>query len=264
MKKNTSKKIITYTILLLTVCFISCTIVNAAAIKKNIKNNENLNFMCVAKTPLPINVDGKLDEIVWKNAQTYKLHRAVNREKDGAKVSQSGEVKLAWDTNYFYIGVKFNDLDIIAEGKKNQQKHFQLGDLCELFLSPKNNTWYWEMYVTPAGKKSCFFIPGRGRLGLPSMMEYKSELKVAAKVNGTLNDWRDKDISWTAEMAVPIKELTARGEKFGNDGGWTILVARYNYGRYIDSQSAELNMTPQLSRENYHLLSEFAPLKFVK
>jgi len=237
----------------LVVCF-----VGSAAGNKIPESNE----MRVALTQSPINVDGKLDEPVWKKAQIYKLGPAANRARGGKKISQSGEVQLAWDKKYFYVGITFNDLDIIAEGKENQLKHYKFGDICEVILTPKNETWYWEMYATPAGKKSCFFIPGRARVGLPSMMEYKSELKVASKVNGTLNDWKDKDVSWTAEMAIPVKELTAHGEIFGKSGLWRILVARYNFGRYLDSESAELSMTPQLSVENFHLLNELATLKF--
>ena len=257
MKKIKSKNISHFVCLLLTICFIGCTTVNAAT-----KNDDKSNVMRVEQALSPINIDGKLDEPVWKNAQTYTLDRAANRARGGEKVAQSGEVKLARDTNYFYVGITFNDLDIIGEGKEDQLKHYKLGDICELILTPENQTWYWEMYATPAGKKSCFFIPGTARVGLPSMMEYKSELKVASKVNGTLNDWSDKDTSWTAEMAIPIKELTAHGEKFQNEGRWKILVARYNFGRYLKTESAELSMTPQLSRENFHLLPEFATLKF--
>ena len=248
-------------ILLLTVCFIGCTGVNAV-VKNGEKKAADLNVMRVSRTQSPINVDGTLDEPVWKKAQVYKLYRAANRARSGKKVAQAGEVRLAWDKDYFYIGVIFHDLDIIGEGKEDQLKHYKFGDICEVILTPENETWYWEMYATPAGKKSCFFIPGTARVGLPSMMEYKSGLKVASKVNGTLNDWVDKDVSWSAEMAIPVKELTAHGEKFGNEGGWRILVARYNFGRYLKTESAELSMTPQLSVENFHILSEFATLKF--
>ncbi len=261
MKKIKYKNVNLTVILLLTVCFIGCTGVSAA-VKNGEKKSDSPNVMLVARAQSPINVDGTLDEPVWKKARVYKLHRAANRERSGKTVAQPGEVRLACDKDYFYVGVTFYDLDIIGEGKEDQLKHYKFGDICELILTPENETWYWEMYATPAGKKSCFFIPGTARVGLPSMMEYKSELKVASKVNGTINDWRDKDVSWSAEMAVPVKELTAHGEKFGNGGGWRILVARYNFGRYIDNESAELSMTPQLSVENFHILSEFAILKF--
>jgi hypothetical protein len=86
------------------------------------------NVMRVARTQSSINVDGKLDEPVWKKAQIYKLGPAANRARGGKKISQSGEVQLAWDKNYFYVEITFNDLDIIAEGKENQLKHYKFGN----------------------------------------------------------------------------------------------------------------------------------------
>ena len=111
-------------------------------------------------------------------------------------------------------------------------------------------------------KKTSFWFPGRGRLGLPSVEDYKCGLGVAAQCNGTLNDWRDKDKSWTAEMAMPISDLTTRGDKFGPQADWRILVSRYNYSRYLSEK--ELSMMPKLSETNYHLLEEYAILRLVK
>ena len=143
--------------------------------------------------------------------------------------------------------------------------HYKMGDLCELFLKPADKTWYWELYATPLGKKTTFWFPGRGRTGLPSnFTDYSSGLKVGAQVNGTLNKWEDKDAYWTAEMAMPIKDLTARGEKFGPEADWRILVARYNYSRYSKRQGPEHSTVPQLSKVNYHLLEEYAKLKLIK
>jgi len=117
--------------------------------------------------------------------------------------------------------------------------------------------------VTPAGKKTTFFFPSKGYLGLPSPIKHSSGLTVAAQCDGTLNNWTDRDSGWTAEMAMPVKDLTARGEPFGPGASWRILVARYNYSRHL-TQGRELSMTPQLSATNYHLREEYAVLRFVK
>ena len=139
-------------------------------------------------------------------------------------------MRLAWDKEYFYLAIQFHDSDIVAEGKEDQLHHYQLGDVCELFLKPADRTWYWELYVTPTDRKTTFFFPSQGRFALPSCLEdFDMELRVAAQNKGSLNNWEDKDEYWTAEMAVPLKDLTARGDKFGPDADWRILVARYNY-----------------------------------
>ncbi len=215
----------------------------------------------VAKyTASPIKIDGKLDDAAWKTARVYKTSLSQDLAEAGKQLREGGEVRLAWDDQYFYVGVKFTDSDIVAEGLEDQMHHYQLGDVCELFLKPNDQTWYWEMYGTPLSKKTTFWFPGRGRLGLKSGYDGKSGLTVAAEVCGTLNNWQDRDQYWTVELAVPIKDLTARGEKFGPGSDWRILVARYNYSRYLSTEGPELSMTPRLSRSSYHLLEDYAKL----
>ncbi|MDD5708036.1 MAG: hypothetical protein PHR35_19125, partial [Kiritimatiellae bacterium] len=76
----------------------------------------------------------------------------------------------------------------------------------------------------------------------------------------TLNDWPDMDRGWTAEMAVPVRHLTARGEKWGPGSRWRIMVSRYNYSRYL--RNRELSMCPPLPFSNYHLIEHYGRLVF--
>ena len=212
----------------------------------------------------PVIIDGRLDETIWKQAQVYDLNLADDQSPGGETVKEPGHIQLAWDNNYFYVGIRCKDSDLIAEGLNDEIRHFELGDLCELFLKPDNKSWYWELYVTPRGKKTSFFFPGRGRFGLPGNMDYKSGLIVATQCDGTLEDWRDRDTGWTAEMALPIKDLNAEGYPFSTDNQWRILVARYNFSRHMNLQGPELSMAPKLSQTNYHLHSEYGYLELVK
>lgn len=226
------------------------------------------NIMTAKYTSVPVVVDGILDEPVWQETAVYKMYLPADRSAD-SQMQEAGQVRLAWDQEYFYVAVKFDDSDIVAEGTADQLHHYRLGDVCELFLKPADKTWYWELYVTPRGNKTTFFFPSQGRFGLPGCFEnYSSDLQVAAQCQGTLNNWQDRDRSWTAEMAMPIKDLTARGERFGLDADWRILVARYNYSYHLTRNGLELgpelSAAPRLSVTNYHLLEEYAVLKLSK
>lgn len=213
----------------------------------------------VAKyTATPVKVDGSLDDEVWKTAPVYALEVPGG---EGTKLQEPGEVRLAWDDKFLYVGVRYTDSDVLAEGKEDQMSHYLLGDLAEVFLKPAANTWYWELYVTPRGKKTSFWFPGRGRIGLPSSESYKMELAVGGQCQGTIDDWRDRDTSWTGEMAIPVTELTRHGDAFGPGKAWTILVARYNYSRYVTTRGAELSAAPKLSAVDYHLYEEYAELR---
>ncbi len=214
-------------------------------------------------TDQPVIIDGKLDDKVWQQAPSYPMFLSKDNIDSGKTLQEKGHVKFAWDEDYFYLAADFEDSDLIAQGKEDEMHHYKYGDLCELFLKPKDQSYYWELYATPAEKKSTMFWPSRGHLGLPDSLEkYTSGLRVAAQCNGTLNNWQDKDTGWTVEMAMPIKDLEAYGYKFGPGYDWTILVGRYNYSRYLNE--TELSMSPQLSRTAYHLYEEYASIEFVR
>lgn len=209
-------------------------------------------------------VDGWLDEAIWKDATLYPLYRAKDQAGSEPEASELGSVRLVWDDQYLYIAVELEDSDIVAEGESDQLQHSKLGDMFEIFLKPDSETWYWQLQVTPHSRMSSFWVPGRGRLGLPSNMQYSSGLRVAAKIEGTLNNWRDADQGWTAEMAMPLRELTSRGETFGPGAAWRILAVRYNYSRYQRQQAPILTMTPRLPDNNLHRLEEYAPLQVTR
>ena len=139
-------------------------------------------------TPQPVKIDGKLDDAIWQQTPSYPMQLSKDKTDAGRMLQEAGRVQFAWDDQYFYLAADFKDSDIIAQGMQDQMHHYLYGDVCELFLKPADETYYWELYVTPAGKKSCFFYPSRGYLGLPDCLEKCTlDLNVAAAINGTLN-----------------------------------------------------------------------------
>lgn len=250
-------------------------LVAGCAITPNIRTRGKQPFvpsvLVAQHTTEPVKIDGNLDDAVWRKAPVYKLDFAKNiyqaaEKKNGIDgPTEPGQVQLAWNDKYLYIGVKFVDSDIVQESEADQQHHYSSGDVVEIFLKPEKSTWYWEIYGTPNAKKTVFWFPGRGRTGLKSCFEPDMNLDdilVAAQVKGTLNDWKDRDEYWTLEMALPVSGLTAHGDAFGPGSEWRILIARYNYSRYLSQK--ELSMIPQLSVTNYHLLEEYGIIKFEK
>ena len=206
-------------------------------------------------TQTPIAVDGRLDDPVWKNAPRYALSAAKDRSAPGT--IEAGEFRFAWNEDEFYVGVRFEDRDLIARGEKDQLHHYKLGDLVEVFLKPEGQSWYWELYATPRGKKTSFWLPKHKKLTLRDC-----GLRVAAQCNGTLNDSGNRDQGWTAEMAMPMADLRSPGAEAPSESAWRVLVARYDYSE--DRARPEFSMAPPLSRTDYHLLDEYGRLKLIR
>ncbi len=209
----------------------------------------------------PVQVDGRLDDAVWAEAPVYELSLAADRAANGSVLQEGGKVRFAWNESYFYMAVDFVDSDVVAEGTEDGEHHYKLGDLAELFLWPEAHPWYWELYVTPHALQTSFFFPSPGRLGLPSTFRNHVQLTVAARVDGTLNDWSDRDRGWTAEMAVPVAALTKHGDAWGPEAAWRVMVGRYNYSVHLPG--VELSCLPALSRTSFHLRNEYGRLRLL-
>ena len=217
-------------------------------------------------------MDGTLNDPVWEKAQAYPLELPLDRRDDRFSPRNPGKVRFAWDDEHFYLGVEFDDDDITSYMDADGEHLYNFGDLAELFIGPEDNTWYWELYVTPLDRQSVLFIPGRGMLLTPpedmdlptprTMIRKDLRLETAAKADGTINDWRDADKGWTAVMAVPVSLLTSMGDKWGPDGKWLAFVGRYDYSRYADEPGPEYSGHPVLKKTNYHRVNDYARLVF--
>ena len=207
----------------------------------------------------PITVDGRLEEPVWKKAAVYSFSLGHDSIKKGAELEENGKVRLAWDKRFLYLAVDLEDADVQAEGTEDHEFHFLKGEVAELFLKHRDHPHYFELYVTPKGHKSCFYLTKSG-----GKLEIKRDmpLVVAAMVNGTLNDSSDRDRGWTAEMAVPAEVLTAGGPDFGPGSAWTMLVGRYNYSQRRGKDDPELTSSPKLLLTSFHFLQLYAPIAF--
>ncbi len=217
----------------------------------------------------PIAVDGKLDEAAWANAPVHEMQLPLQaydrlpesmRKTLGTTLREGGKVRLLWNDQFLFIGAEFVDSDAMNDGKEDQGHFYQTGDLLEVFLKPASANYYWELYGTPHNKKSWFFLISRGR---PLRADYLPKaFAAAATVDGTFDNWKDRDAGWTVEIAVPIKELTAHGAEFGPAAAWTILLARYNYSAHLPKD--EWSTFPRLSAPNFHLYEEYAQLRLIK
>jgi len=201
-----------------------------------------------------------LDSPDWRRAPAYPFRKLICYLNDFHRLPAEGAaVKLLYDDNYLYVGVKMTDSDVITTGTQNQSPLYALGDVIEVFVKPEHEKYYWEIYGTPNKLSTRYYYPSRGTLGMPSGFgPTEVKIPVDARVSGTLNDERDRDRGWNVLIFIPLAELRKNGLKFTDSEEWTIFVSRYNYSRFLPA--SELSSVPQVYR-SYHNLHSYARLR---
>lgn len=181
---------------------------------------------------------------------------AYSRDKGGAP-KEGGDVRFGWDETGLYVIAELEDSCIIAQNRRDEQLHYEHGDVFELFVKPLHESYYWEMYAVPSGNKSTLFFPSArtGRedpnVHLKGHDFHSLEVSVEETAKG-----------WSAQMFVPATQLTALGAGWGDGTVWTVFCGRYNYNTE-DLADPELSMAPPLSATNYHLTDEYARLRLL-
>lgn len=213
-----------------------------------------------------------IDHPAWNKCKSYDLMAIVRECKDiNSAPREKGSAKLLYDDKYFYVRADFCDSDIMTTATENGGHFYLQGDLVEVFLKPANANYYWEIYGTPNKLNTRFYFTSRSTVGTPSSFTHQDTgIKVASKIYGTLNYPGDKDKGMVILVAIPIAELNrphtdkdhpAGTVPFAPGHEWRMLIARYNYSRYLDE--TDYSSFPQILM-SYHALEYFAELELLK
>ena len=200
-------------------------------------------------------LDGRGDESFWSHAPAASLARLGQTPP-----RQAGNVRFAWNERHLYLFADFIDDDAVATGRSGRVSHQTEGDVLELFIGPVGRSWYWEIHYTPAGLRSAFFFPSAGRRFGSNITESpRLRHRHSVVIEGTLNEWRDRDTGWSAEISIPWADLAVDDdEPPPAPGDWRVLVGRYDYSRWQDE--VEISFWPPLSALRFHRPDFFAPL----
>jgi len=248
------------------VCPFLVTLITLATVGCQGSNRSDTRQLVVHRATTPIQVDGQLNEPAWQQARAVTLDIPRENQQQGQSLEERGTARLLWDDRFLYVAFDFVDSDVVALGKEGDEGQQLSGDIAEVFLKRPDQTWYWEFHMTPTGYVTQNWCAGRGRWGLKDVDRRVNPrfIELAPKVLGTLNDWRDRDQGWMAEVAIPFEKLDRFGDLSDRRDNWTILLARYNYTRYrLQATGPELSSWPILSRPFFHLVEEYAQLKLV-
>lgn len=212
-------------------------------------------------------LDGKLDDPVWKTAQTVESFHArwldPGQQKPGLQKPPTRTVaRLLWDRQYLYFAAEMEDTDVFAT-ETAQDGAIWTNDVFELFFKPSaQHPGYYEFEINAANAKLDMFLPSRGAGGYARFARERSfHIESAVQVRGTLNDWTDKDQGWTVEGRIPWSDFSTTGGPPIPGESWLHALCRYDYSAGLENQS--LSSNAPLEQPNFHRYENYVPLKFV-
>jgi len=236
------------------------------AIHSNSLRSQEIRQYVVKRATAPLTIDGHLTEPDW---QAAAFSEKFVHYQDGLPANPSTQVKYLWDDQYLYIGFICQDPDVWATMTERDDRLWH-EDVVEIFCDPDGDGLnYCEIQVNPLGTiLDIFFEKPFANGGIGNRTWNLDSLKTGVSVQGTLNNKNDIDTGWTAEVAIPFKELQFMAPSMNfppHDGDkWRILTARYDYQR-TEPQIVEASSWNQTdSVGGFHVPSKFGCIIFSK
>jgi hypothetical protein len=208
----------------------------------------------------PIQINGKLDEASWEQAQTLCFEMAWMPEGKRQPRTYT-KARLLWDDDYLYFAGEMEDSDVFANVTE-QDGPLWTNAVFELFFKPsRDKTGYYEFEINAANAKFAMFLPSRGSGGATrhaKERDFHIESKVV--VRGTLNDWSDKDKGWTVEGRIPWSDFAPSGGRPAVGDTWLHALCRYDFS--VGLEEPALSSSAPLQKLNFHRYEDDVPRRF--
>ncbi len=172
-------------------------------------------YVCSKSIARPT-IDGSLDEPAWR--ETRFSEPFVDIEGDAKPRPEfDTKVKLLWDNDYLYIGARLVEPNVWGVLTEHDSVIFYDNDF-EIFIDPDGDRQkYYEIEVNALATVWDLFLPRAYRDGGSAIDAWEVPgLKVATRVDGTINRFDDQDEGWTVEIAIPWRALAEPGGAAGS------------------------------------------------
>lgn len=224
-------------------------------------------------------IDGDLSDPAWAKAAWTESFTDIEGTKR-PKPPLETKVKMMWDDQYLYIAAEMEEPHVWGTLKEHDEVVFYDNDF-EVFIDPDNNGHqYFEVEVNALNTIFDLFLskPYRNNSGALISWDAKG-LKSAVKINGTLNDPKDKDKGWSVEMAIPFSNISmGDNTRVPREGSlWRINFSRVEWdtevidGKYVKKKDANGKALPEHNWVwspqgviNMHFPERWGYLKFTK
>ena len=207
----------------------------------------------VARVTSAMNIDGKLAEKAWAEAQPVG---AFVNNRDGSRTELQTEARILYDDRFIYFAFRVVDQNIWATMKKRDE-HLWLEEVVEVFLEANPAIPnYIELEVNPLGTMLDIYLIDRRK-----PLHYESwnseHLKWAVQVEGSV-DGKDGDRGWTCEIALPFEDIATATHNPPQPGDrWRLNLYRVEQ----KPKPAELAWSPTL-QDDFHILPRLGEIVF--
>jgi hypothetical protein len=199
-------------------------------------------------------IDGVLAEASWDRAEPAG---PFVRSLDGKPCGVQTIARLLWDDDSLYVAFHVEDPDISTPFSGDDEPLYT-SNVVEIFLNPSGDlSRYDEIELAPSNALFDASFTGR-RQGMD--LTWSSRARHAVHLDGTLNDPRDVDRGWTAELAIPFAALTgmpARRPRRGDRWRFNLYRLRQSPGQTAEGQAYSPPMVG-----DFHAVDRFATMRF--
>ncbi len=207
-----------------------------------------------------LTVDGKLDEVFWKNASRSNPFTDII---SGADAYLDTHAAVLWDDQNLYVGYWIEEPHVTAKLKRRDAPIYTDNDV-ELFIAGQDG--YYEFEINSFGtiyEVLFFWMDAYEKKGYKNLPEFKRNakgakafngvgykhprgrrigfwkwdmpgLRSAVHIDGSINNDGDKDNGWTVEIAIPWASLKILAAGDGralpplNGNTWRMDFSRFN------------------------------------
>lgn len=193
-------------------------------------------------------IDGRDSEEAWRKAAWTADFLDIEGAKKPAPFHRT-RAKMLWDDQYLYVYAELEEPHVWGTLRQRDTIIYIDNDF-EMFLDPDGSAHeYFEIEVNALNTVMDLFMPRAYRSGGRAMIQWDVQgLQTAVHINGSLNDPRDTDRSWTVEMAIPFRALAPYHTRATPRSGdtWRVNFSRVQWQHTVNNgQYRKRERTPE-------------------
>lgn len=159
----------------------------------------------VSRAKGPILVDGKMDELGWKDAEVRSFDYFFRKNEPLEK--QKTKFRMLWDDKNIYLFYEFEDTSLTARDTSHDGAP-SMDDCAEFFCIPYPDSlsmhFVFEVNMNKAAM-DCIVLWQYHDNRSFFIWDYNPQYEIGVASDGTINNDKDTDKGWTMEFAIPFK-----------------------------------------------------------